>query len=72
MAFQQSLSNESSLLQKSSNKKRSQPVDLSKTNPCRVCGNPAHIINYGALTCQSCRAFFRRHGCRSAVSITNI
>jgi hypothetical protein len=40
----------------------------SKAKLCQVCGSPARFVNYGALTCQSCRAFFRRHGGCSKVS----
>ncbi|CAF1496859.1 unnamed protein product, partial [Adineta steineri] len=32
------------------------------TSICQVCGDEASIINYGALTCLSCRTFFRRNG----------
>jgi len=33
-----------------------------KTNSsCQVCGDGATIINYGALSCLSCRTFFRRN-----------
>lgn len=32
------------------------------SNICQVCGDHASIINYGALTCLSCRTFFRRNG----------
>jgi hypothetical protein len=40
----------------SSNKK-----DVEFTEECRVCGNAASThLNYGAITCNSCRAFFRR------------
>ncbi|CAF0905658.1 unnamed protein product [Rotaria sordida] len=31
-------------------------------NVCHVCGDGASIINYGALSCLSCRTFFRRNG----------
>ena len=34
----------------------------SKVNICQVCGDKAHIINYGALSCPSCKTFFRRNG----------
>ncbi|CAF1368969.1 unnamed protein product [Adineta steineri] len=30
-------------------------------NICQVCGDHASIINYGALSCLSCRTFFRRN-----------
>jgi hypothetical protein len=29
---------------------------------CQVCGDKASIVNYGALSCQSCKIFFRRNG----------
>ncbi len=37
--------------------------DLStKFSVCQVCGDRARIINYGALSCSSCKTFFRRRG----------
>ncbi|CAF0712028.1 unnamed protein product [Adineta steineri] len=36
----------------------------SRSNTCLVCGDKARIINYGALSCQSCKTFFRRNGFR--------
>jgi len=50
-----------------SNKLRKPVTTTPKIKSCQVCGNPARFVNYGALTCQSCRAFFRRHGHRSKV-----
>jgi len=39
------------------------PKSTIKTNShCHVCGDSASIINYGALSCPSCRTFFRRNG----------
>ncbi len=43
------------------------PIDDTKSpaktnNNCQVCGDEASSINYGALTCLSCRTFFRRNG----------
>ncbi|CAF3630414.1 unnamed protein product [Rotaria sp. Silwood1] len=47
----------------------STPLPFDETEPttktnniCQVCGDNASIINYGALTCLSCRTFFRRNG----------
>ena len=34
----------------------------TKLDFCKVCGDKATIINYGALSCQSCKTFFRRNG----------
>ncbi len=34
----------------------------AKSGLCRVCGDKANIINYGALSCASCKTFFRRNG----------
>jgi hypothetical protein len=33
-----------------------------KGDICPVCGDKARIVNYGALSCSSCKTFFRRHG----------
>ncbi len=30
-------------------------------NVCQVCGDDASIVNYGTLSCLSCRTFFRRN-----------
>ncbi len=40
---------------------------LSKSGVCQVCGDKAFIINYGALSCQSCKTFFRRNGFKPEV-----
>ncbi len=29
---------------------------------CQICGDKASVVNYGALSCQSCKTFFRRNG----------
>ena len=34
----------------------------SKSGICKICGDQARIINYGALSCQPCKTFFRRNG----------
>ena len=38
-----------------------------QSSPCLICGDKARIINYGALSCQSCKTFFRRNGFRPEV-----
>ncbi|CAF1214311.1 unnamed protein product [Adineta ricciae] len=37
---------------------------LAEPGVCLVCGDQASVVNYGALSCWSCRTFFRRHGFR--------
>jgi hypothetical protein len=46
-----------------------QPKDSSKSDLCLICGDPARINNYGALSCQSCKTFFRRNGFRPEVCL---
>ena len=36
-------------------------INENKSNACKVCGHHARFINYGALSCQPCKIFFRRH-----------
>ncbi|XP_055336630.1 nuclear hormone receptor HR96-like [Paramacrobiotus metropolitanus] len=43
----------------SHSKERSSPGCPAKT--CRVCGDVALNMNFGAITCESCKAFFRRN-----------
>ena len=33
----------------------------TRTKVCLVCGDRASIFNYGGLSCQSCKTFFRRN-----------
>ena len=35
---------------------------------CVVCGSNANGYNFDAVTCESCKAFFRRNAFRSIVS----
>ena len=35
---------------------------------CVVCGSAAHGYNFGAITCESCKAFFRRNARKDRVS----
>ncbi len=43
------------------------PDSSTKLRTCLICGDKAHIINYGALSCLSCKTFFRRHGFHAKV-----
>ena len=39
---------------------------------CRVCGDKALGYNFNAMTCESCKAFFRRNALKESVSVTFI
>jgi hypothetical protein len=41
----------------------------TKRTICRICGDKASIVNYGVLSCSSCKTFFRRHGFNIQVNI---
>ncbi len=45
------------------------PIKLDPNNVCKVCGDKAYINNYGALSCSSCKIFFRRNGFHPEVCI---
>ena len=34
---------------------------------CSICEGPAHGYNFDAITCESCKAFFRRNALRPGV-----
>jgi len=38
---------------------------------CSICDGPAHGYNFDAITCESCKAFFRRNALRSDVCVNN-
>ncbi len=38
------------------------------SNVCVVCGDVARYSYYGAIVCQSCKIFFRRHARTQSVS----
>ncbi|CAF1282900.1 unnamed protein product [Adineta steineri] len=42
-----------------SSNKKNRPKDVSLV--CVICGSSAHGYNFGAITCEGCKAFFRRH-----------
>ena len=46
------------------------PIDSQMPNlVCGVCGAPAHGYNFDQITCESCKAFFRRNALRNTVII---
>lgn len=34
---------------------------------CRVCGDKAYSVNFNVITCESCKAFFRRNALKKKV-----
>ncbi len=58
-----------------SHSKDLQPEIQSSTNKkskndlltCVVCGSPAHGYNFDAISCESCKAFFRRNALKDPV-----
>ena len=40
----------------------------AKSKLCNVCGDKALGYNFNALTCESCKAFFRRKALKNKVS----
>jgi hypothetical protein len=46
-----------------------QAKNKAKLSYCLICNAEARIINYGALSCYSCKTFFRRHIFRIKVCI---
>jgi hypothetical protein len=57
--------------------KELQPGAPSSTNKkskndlltCVVCGSPAHGYNFDAISCESCKAFFRRNALKDPVRL---
>ncbi|CAF1037641.1 unnamed protein product [Adineta ricciae] len=46
---------------------RMPPNNPSNFSVCVICGDKARFNNYGALSCQSCKTFFRRNGFRPEI-----
>jgi hypothetical protein len=36
---------------------------------CVICGSPAHGYNFDAISCESCKAFFRRNALKDPVRL---
>ena len=51
--------------------KNNNKTTSTKLNCCLVCGDEARFNNYGALSCLSCKTFFRRNGFRPEVCNLN-
>ncbi len=45
--------------------------DSCKNKFCSVCGDKALGYNFNALTCESCKAFFRRNALKNKASLTS-
>ncbi len=43
-------------------------MESNENLECRVCGGPAHGYNFDQISCESCKAFFRRNALRNLVS----
>lgn len=56
---------ENSRLEKSSSKSSQRRKDDSLI--CSICEAPAHGYNFDAITCESCKAFFRRNALKGKV-----
>ena len=44
-------------------------MEISFKKICTVCGDKALGYNFNALTCESCKAFFRRNALRNKVCL---
>jgi hypothetical protein len=71
MTFHQflSVSRKKPKLQEDFNLTMRQSKNTAKSSFCLICNDEARIINYGALSCYSCKTFFRRHSVRIKVCI---
>ena len=50
--------------------KKSKPVgnnENKRNKICQICGDMSLGYNFGAITCESCKAFFRRNALRHKV-----
>ena len=51
-----------SILTTENNETMKRTKNTPEPSHCLVCGDEARIVNYGALSCFSCKTFFRRNG----------
>ena len=42
-----------------------------KQKVCQICGDSALGFNFGAVSCESCKAFFRRNAAKLKVCLEN-
>ena len=42
-----------------------------KKKLCQICGDSALGFNFGAVSCESCKAFFRRNAAKLKVCLEN-
>lgn len=47
-----------------------QPGTREANKTCGVCGDKALGYNFNAVSCESCKAFFRRNALRNKVNIS--
>ncbi|CAF3199542.1 unnamed protein product [Rotaria socialis] len=64
MAYHQSLFKLPEFVPVTTDSAKRQGRYAAREGYCLVCGDTARIVNYGALSCASCKTFFRRRGFR--------
>ncbi len=50
-------------------KKTSEDHASSHSKKCHICDDVARGLNYNAITCMSCKSFFRRNAHKRSVSL---
>jgi hypothetical protein len=64
------MSNDSFFICDNQQQQQQRTVYVRKKNEgliCCICEGPAHGYNFDAITCESCKAFFRRNALKSNV-----
>ena len=52
---------------KENNEEKMQSVNPRKKKICQICGDFSLGFNFGAVSCESCKAFFRRNAAKMKV-----